>query len=267
MATRKGQCDQFHDEIKAMIGQGMTNPEIASELNVSRNALAIYVQKKLGGNDNYIKRKTKHKHLRKKVLELNLKMSNQEIAKKLNLTKSELKSCFTIAYMDQDLKHLRKDSRRRDPWSTRELRFLLRWSGVISQSDINEYLKRGKGRIVIKEKLQELGLCSKNVNGMTLSQFRALFKKEPVYILETWAGSPSSKFLNSPTHFKIIPWIHIDEMIKDGHIDTVKSIAIYVEAMAMFQEWIHGKNYWESLTSAPYFKAIHNEKRTSDLRD
>lgn len=255
----KKQTKQFHGEIKNLIGQGLTNPEISKELGLTTNQVAIYSQRFLGGNPNYKKRITKHKHMHKKILELRLKLSDEQIRKKLNLTKGEMKSCLTYAYKDPKLKHLRKDKRRRDSWSKEELSFLLRWSGIISRTEINKQLKRGNSEIVIKEKLQKLGLCSKNVNGLTLSQFVNLFKCKPYFYLLTNAGSPTSKFSKS-AHWKIVPWCHIEELLDKEKIKHNESIETYIRTMAIFQRWIHGQDYWESLTSNPIFNARNNEK-------
>jgi len=250
MASKK--AVDFHDDIKSLIGLGKTNPEIAEELGLSRAQVSCYVQKKLGGNNNYLKKKTKHKHLHKKILELRLKKTDKEIRKLLKLSKSEMKSCMSLAYRDPSLKHLRKETRRRDAWTTEELRFLLKWSGIIPRKEINKYLKRGKSDNVIKEKLQKLGLCSKNVNGMTFSQFRNMFKNDPEYYIATTAGSPASTFAKY-ANWKIVPWCHINEMLKSKKIYHSEAIEIYIEAMAMFQRWIHGEDYWASLTSEPRF--------------
>ena len=251
MVNNKKPSD-FHDQIKDLVGIGLTNPEIATEIGLTRPQVAAYVQKFLGGNENYLKRRAKHKHLHEKILKLRLKMSDEEIRDKLCLSEGEMKSCMTCAYRREDLKHLRKDKRRRDSWSSDELRFLLKWSGIISQEEINKYLKRGKNRIVIKEKLQQLGLCSKNINGLTHSKFRALFGCDPFYFLQTSAGSPASKF-SELANWIIVPWCHIEEMLNDGVIDHTESLKIYVSAMAIFQRWVHGDDYWKSLTSVPVF--------------
>lgn len=243
----------FKDEIEGLIAMGKTNPEIATELGLTINQVALFAQRELGGNPNYLKKKTKHAHLHEEILKLRLKLSDAEIREKLGLTHGEMKSCMTYAYQREEFKHLRVETRRRDPWSSEELRFLLRWAGVITRKEINEHLGRGKNEIVIKEKLQELGLCSKNVNGLTFSQFRALFKRDPIFYLSTSAGSPASKF-SEYANWKIVPWCHISEMIKDGEISYTSALHIQVEAMAMFQRWVHGDDYWRSLTSKPVFK-------------
>ena len=251
MGTNK-KAKQFHSEISNLIGQGLTNPEISKELGLSIAQVAVYTQRFLGGNPNYLKKISKHKHLHEKILKMRLKYTDKEIMNKFSLTSSELKSCMTHAYKNKKLGHLRKDTRRRDAWSGEELRFLLKWSGIISQKEINDYLGRGNGRIVIKEKLQSLGLCSKNINGLTYSKFTSLFNVDPLFILETSAGSPASPYFKA-ANWKLVPWCHVEEMLNDGIIDQAESIKIYVRTMASFQRWVHGKDYWRSMTSDPVF--------------
>lgn len=251
---------EFHTEIKDLINQGLTYPQISDELGLTRAQVSCYSQRFLGGNPNYINKKSKHKHLHKKILEMRLKISDKEIMQKLNLTKSEMKSCMTYAYKNKELSHLRKETRRRDSWSNKELKFLLQWSGIIPRKEINDYLKRGNSEIVIKEKLQQLGLCSKNVNGMTYSQFTSLFKTEPFFYIETSAGSPASKFAKF-ANWKIVPWCHIDEMIKNKDIEHTEAIETYINSMATFQRWVHGENYWKSLTRTPKFLGCVDTKK------
>jgi biotin operon repressor len=247
MASKK-KPRQFHNEIKDLINAGYTNPEIADELQFTRTQIASYAQRHFKTNPNYLKKITKHKHLRKKVMKYFLNHTAKQCQDKFNLTPSEFKSLMTTGYRVKEFKHLRKDTRLKTDWSTKELKFLLKYSGIISQKDIAETTGRGKSRIVIKEKLQSLNLCSKNINGLTLTKFIALFGKKPKYCIETSAGSPSG-FTNS--NWRIVPWLHIDEMLKEKYIDQIDSIKIYVETMALFQKWIHGKNYWQSLTKIP----------------
>ncbi len=252
MANKKRAKD-FHAEIHDMIVFGLNNREISEELGLSLAQVAVYVQRHLGGNPNYFNKKTKHKHLREKVLRDRLYLSDKDIMSKYSLSKSELKSCLTIAYKIDHLKKIRKDRRRRDTWSADEFRFLFRWSGVISRKEINKHLRRGKTEIAIKDKLSLLGLSSKNVNGLTYSQFTGLFNKKPRYFLETQAGSPGC------LRWKLVPWCHIEEMIYDNYIEHSHAVTLYISAMAMFQRWVHGDNYWKSLTSTPKFSFKNKE--------
>lgn len=238
------------NKIKNLIKQGFTNKEIALKIDRPACAVAMVTQRKLGGNPNYRLKKTKHKHLRDKVLVYFLNHTMQETAEHFNLKMSELKSCLTVAYKNPLMAHVRKDKRRHDAWSERELLFLLKYSGVISRDEINEKLSRGNTGRAIKEKLMSLGVCSKNLNGMTLSQFRKIWGFDPEFYLMTTAGSPGG-FKNT-TFFKIIPWAYIDELIKNKTINHEISFVKYVSTMAMFQKWVHGENYWHSLVNIKF---------------
>lgn len=251
MGKRKYARD-FRDHIVDLIACGYTNPQVAEELNLTVSQVSNYARRELGGNSNYLRGKKKHAHLHEEILKAKINLGESELAEKFGLTMSELRSCLTCAYKRPEFAHIRKDKRRRDAWSAKELRFLLRWSGIIPRADIAKHLKRGRGSIVVKEKLQQLGLCSKNVNGLTLSQFTSLFKAEPEYVLETIAGSPASKFTQY-ANWKIVPWCHIREMLQSKKIECVEAVKVYIDTMAIFQEWVHGRDYWRSLTSTPSF--------------
>lgn len=240
---RKSKCEQFHDEIIVLIREGKACPEISRELGLSVHAVSNYCQRELSGNPNYLLRKKKHSHLHENVLNYFLNHTFKETQDHFQLTKSELKSCFTVAYRKPELSHIRKDKRRKDSWSSEELRFLFRKSGIISRDEINDHLKRGKTNIVIKEKISSFGICTKAINGMTISQFRNLFNKEPLSYIQTTAGSPGAY----GGFFKIVPWCHINEMLKSGYIDGIESVRIYIDAMSLFQKWIHGEDYWSSM--------------------
>ena len=96
----------------------------------------------------------------------------------------------------------KKDYRRKDIWSKEDLLFLrLQHAGFVSRLDIGLALGRGQ-EIVIKEKLIHLGIASKSLQGLTLSQYRKFFEKEPKRYVQTTAGPTTG-----PTFFKIIPWL------------------------------------------------------------
>lgn len=238
------------DELKRIsqfIKMGLTNKEIAKRLNRPLSGVSLVVSRKLGGNPNYRLKKTKHKHLHEVALKTFLTHSFEETAKILKLTESELKSCLTYAYQNEKLSHIRKDKRRHDDWSSKDLLFLLKYSGILSRDEINKKINRGSSGRVIKEKLMQLKVAGKNVNGLTLSQFQKLFNHKPEFYIQTSAGSSGApKGIN--TCFKIVPWAHIDELLTKGIIEHEETVKKYISTMAMFQTWIHGKDYWKSLT-------------------
>jgi len=60
---------------------------------------------------------------------------------------------------------------------------------------------------------------------------------------------PASKFSDN-ANWKIVPWIHTEEMLNDNHINHTESLKIYIKSMAIFQKWIHGDNYWKVLLAS-----------------
>jgi hypothetical protein len=233
--------DPHFQTIKRMIEDGKTNLEIASFLNCSNESLSVFVRKKFGGNPNFLNSIKKHSHLHEEVLKLRLRHDDEFIMDKLNLTSRELKSCLTAAYKKPSLAHLRKDKRKRDPWSNYELKYLLKNAGLISRKKINDHLKRGKSDRVIKEKLNSLGISSKNLNGLTLTQFKNLFKKDPDNFIQTSAGPPNAfqRAGENGGRFKIVTWIEISKMIKEKKIDAPYAFKKYIDAMTLFQNWVN----------------------------
>jgi len=191
-------------------------------------------QKKMGQGN------IKHSHLHNSVLIYFLTHSFDETAKHFKLTKGELKSCMSAAYRDVTFRHLRKDTRTQAPWTTKQLLFLLRHSGLRPRKWIAEKLKRGNAHSCIKERLQKLGVSSRTLNGFTLSQFRQVFQKDPGFFLRTDAGpqSPHAKC----TLFKIVPWIYMAEELKSNRLTSIKPVRDLIYSMAFFQDWIFQGN-------------------------
>ncbi len=226
-----------------LIHAGLTNKEIASEMGKSVAAISIKARRVWNGNPNYRKNITKHKHLHEPLLKYYLNHSAEECQRKFNLTKSEFKSCLTYAYKKPELKHLRKDTRRRDAWTAKEYRFLLAHAGLMPRNWIARKLNRG-GHLGIKDRLDLLGISSQNLNGLTISKFRILFNQDPRFYLQTKAG-PQRKTksrANSASYYKIIPWVWIDQEIKAKRLQAPEMYQKMIASMAMFQEWIHGGN-------------------------
>lgn len=48
-------------------------------------------------------------------------------------------------------------------------------------------------------------------------------------------------------HFKIIPWVYIDDLIKHKEIDPPELIQKWVKSMSDFQEWFHEGNAYGNL--------------------
>lgn len=230
--------EQEYDELKRLIGQGLTNVEISEIMDRPRTGIVIKANRVLGGNPNYQKRITKHSHLREPVMHYFVTHTWEQTRKQFKLTESELKSLFTVGYRDPKLKHLRKDTRRHDSWSVRELRFLLTHSGVMPREWIGRKLKRGTP-VCIKEKLEQLGLSSRTVNGITLSQFIKAFGERPGFVLHTKAGPGRG---GTSTYFQIVPWVWLDCELRSRRLRCAKPFRQVVSTMALFQEWIHQGN-------------------------
>jgi len=174
--------------------------------------------------------KRKHKHLRRAAFTFFLTHSFEETAEKFSLTKTQLKSLMSVCYKDPEFSHLRKDTRRKDPWSLEEMLFLLRFSGVQPRSWIAKSLDRSGARN-IKERMQGWNASTKWLNGMPLAWAKTLWPE---------ADPPSFKTEAGPTYFKfrIVTW-H-DAAILAGKYKTPPEIKACIRAMVRFQEFIHG---------------------------
>ncbi len=239
--------DDFRDEIEILLDEGLTNPEISEVLGFDLGVVRRFVRSEYGGNKNFMKRHTKHKHLRKELLELRViyKLTNSEIRKRLNLSESEFRSCLDKAYKDKKLKKLRIQPKTKGPWNEDDLKFLLKWSGILSIGEIAKNVRGGTKGYTVKGKLHNLGIRGNMVNGLSFDEFITLFGKEPKYFLLT--SAMTQKFRSGK--LKLVPWCYIDELYRNGEIYHSKVLGKYIESMALFQKWIHGEDYWESLTN------------------
>lgn len=234
-------------EIKHLIREGYTNPEIADKLQISRATVSNLVTKKLGGNSNYLDRVTKYSpQMKEKIFKYFLNHTLEETAALYGLTDSEIKSVFTCCYRDPEFKKYRKDKRTKEKWSSDQLKEMLRCIGLLPRSEIASRISRGNSR-VIKEKLMHLGLTApKYLNGLTLSRFRHIFKCEPRVIINTKAGP--GRGAHSATYFKIVPWVWIADALAIKYIEAPKAIVSWVNAMSDFQKTIHEGNVYLSLS-------------------
>lgn len=227
-------------KIKSLLDSGMTNPEIARAMGMSRPSVAIIVERQLGGNPNYMKRIRKHAHLHGDVLKYRLTHNDEETMKQFNLTSSELKSCLTYAYRRPEFKSLRKDTRRHDAWTPEQLIKMLRYAGILRRSSIASIIERG-GERVVKEKMASLNVATRNVNGANIGQFRRLFGCEPSYMIRGEAGPGSTK----TNRFVIVPWFHMVEMYRSS--PHSKSTLKALECYAMFAQYVWGGGHWEMM--------------------
>lgn len=216
-------------EIRLMIDNGLTNKQIAEVYGVSRDSIVAVVRKKLSGNPNYRLQIQKYKHLYEPVMKYFLNHTWDETKKYFNLNDNNLKSIFSYAYKSPELKKYRKDTRRKDEWNLQELKTLLVSCGLIERKDIARMLKRGNGQGV-KDKINQLSLKSRNVNGLTLTQYRELFGKEPKKLIKTKAGSGLMKI-------KLVPWVILEQ---DKNLNDMPDfIKTLISTMAIFQRWIN----------------------------
>ena len=234
-----------HEELmylQILIESGHSNPEIAEIMDRPLTGIAIKSQRVCGGNPNYMKKKTKHKHLREPVMRYFLDHSAEQTMKKFKLTASEFKSLFVAGYMDPRLKHLRKDKRNKDLWTSRHYKILLQNSGLKPREEISKMIGKGNVNSCIKDRLRALKVASKSINGITISQYRSAFNSEPGFYIQTKAGPTGG--VHSSSHWKIIPWVYLEKEINDKKIKAPKITKDLVSAMALFQNWIfEGKAY------------------------
>lgn len=224
-----------------LIQAGFTNPEIAEQLGKPKTGVQIKANRLWGGNPNYRIQKTKHKHLRLPVMQYFMRHSAAETIKQFDLSESEFKSIMTVGYMDKQFSHLRKDKRQHAPWTTKQLVFLLRHSGLRPRKWVAEQIGRGNA-VCIKERLQALGLSSRTLQGITLSQFRQAFGADPEFFLQTDAGPDGGSRGGFPTRWKIIPWVWLDQEMKTKRLKAPKMFRQLIATRAIFQEWIFKGN-------------------------
>lgn len=230
--------------LRSLAPKKMFATEMAKELG-KRPASVSWRMRKLGlistrytADGRFGKWNSKHAHLREAVLIYFQTHTLEQTAKKFGLADRELKSLFTIAYRIKEFAHLRKDKRLRSAWSTSQLKFLLRHAGLRPRKWIMKKLGRGTNVCHIKERLQALGVSSRTLQGITLSQFRQAFGKEPDFFLQTDAGPNGGLKTPLPTRWKIVPWVWLDQELKAKRLKTATEFAILVSARAAFQEWI-----------------------------
>ena len=235
--------------VKQYISEKKTYSEIASIMQVTRNSVASAMQRLKIKNPNFHLRKRKHFHLRKPVMEYFLTHTKAQTMEKFRLTESEFKSIFSIGYKIKELKHLRKDKRinHKRFWTLEELLIILRMSGIRNRNVIAKKIKRGNSRVIKEYLMKKKVKNPKYINGLSLSLVRELFGSEPDFNLTTDAGPYTMK---NHTYFKIVPWVYLDDLIKNREIDPPQFLIDLVASMAKLQEWIHEGNAYGSLLDA-----------------
>jgi hypothetical protein len=177
---------------------------------------------------------SKHAHLHKKVLVYFLTHSLEETRKRFSLTASELKSLFTVAYRVPEFKHLRKDRRRHDPWTTDDYLFMLRAAGVQPRSWIARKLKRGSYHAV-KDRIKSVGSTTRYINGLPLKLAEELLGKPINDNFKVNAGPHSD---HGDFRCRLVPWVVLNSKAKRSKLPEHLKRGLSV--MAKFQMNIHG---------------------------
>jgi len=87
------------------------------------------------------------------------------------------------------------------------------------------------------------------LNGLTISKFREAFGSDPNFFLQTCAG-PKRQLKskgNSCSYYKIVPWVWLNQEIKNGNLRSHLIFSELTEAMALFQEWYFEGNALKKL--------------------
>ncbi len=195
------------ETLKSLHSQEYLFTEIAEQLNkkpqVVRHkarALGLKPHKHRIGEWN-----RKHAHLRESVLKYFLNHSWEQTRDRFGLSDSELKSCFSYAYKEPSLSHIRKDKRTHSSWKHSERMTLLKHSGIQPRKWIAK--KTGRSKVsyhTVKEELRRLGIGSKYVNGIPLAWFTDIAPNLSPKSVKTKAG-PSAPGVDC--HFRIVPWV------------------------------------------------------------
>jgi len=233
-------------ELRDLVASGvLTYPQIALKFGLNVNQVRTKGQELGLVNGAYMRQKTKHKHLRRALLEFYLTHSAKECQKHFGFTESEFNSCLTVAYQTPDLEHLRKDTRRHDSWTVAESVLLLRRSGVQPRVLIAKRLQRG-GVHSVKEQLSRLGTGSKSLNGMPGKWVEAAFPlhTDRLPFIKTLAGPTGGNGGRSDFRFVIVPWVALRPLLRCKIDPMLKQ---YIRIMSTYQRWIYGGRSAESI--------------------
>lgn len=236
-AKMKKSREEKIQDIQSLIDEGYTYTEIAHILNQKYTVLVSRANRSGLKNRNYFKKKKRFsdqflKDFSKKAKKIGWSRARQEN----NLTKDQVRRikvlCYNQGFIEAKNSYRGHDTRRKTPWSGKELVTMLKYCGLIPRTEIMKKMDLN-GMIVIKDRLRSLGLVSKNVNGLSFGQFRKLFERKPYTFIKTRAG---------PTNFtfNIVLWTDIENWISERRIRSIPIMTKYVKSMALFQRWIWG---------------------------
>lgn len=235
--------------------------EIAEKMGLSRVAV-LNKCRALGIRTNPEGRKAewnrKHVHLREPAMRFFMTHSMEETRKHFGLTKSEIKSVFTVGYQDPKLKHLRKEWRPHTAWTTEDWVFMAQNVGIQPREWIGRKLKRGTTYNSVKDALAKFRGHGKYMNGMPLQWWSQVFGEEAMpYSILTKAGPTGAA---GYFHYRIIPWVTCERLIDQGKVRRVygkgqctperkasappividPAVISGIRSMAQFQRWIYG---------------------------
>lgn len=222
------------NEVKNKAESGLFYSEIAKQYGVKDTLFRHQIRLRGFGKTKkqivrFGKWNNKHAHLRRPALEYFINHSFEETRKEFKLTKSELKSLFTVSYRIKSLKHLRKDNRRKDRWSKKELITLLRYAGLVPRSYLAKKLNRGTFWS-IKECLWRLKIHWRQWGGISKHE------------LTKWVGhsidmKAGIKTASGPCGgVYLFPWCNVLKILKTKKIKNEVLISA-VESLAEFHRW------------------------------
>jgi O6-methylguanine-DNA--protein-cysteine methyltransferase len=218
-------------KLKSMVESGQyTYGEIADALKKTQVSATLVGQKMGLRNRAYLDRITKHKHLREPVMKFFQTHSFKETMERFGLTWSELKSVQTVSYRHPKLNKYRKDKRRHDVWSQKEVQTFARYSGLQPRAWIAKKLKRGTMQSV-KELAQRLGTDTRYLNGLPERLARIIDPSSSG--IKTKAGAPGR---SGECCHRIVPWVVLAQSKKMKSVHPEVSAGI--RAMAHFQKWV-----------------------------
>jgi len=242
---RKNWTDDEIGYLLLLAESGHTLDETAQQLKRTKIQVTTKVARlrRHGAKLTFFDSKIKYPiELKEQVLKYYQTHSFAETARQFSLKPNELKSLLTRAYGKKELKLYRKDNRCKRKWDTQDLVVMLKLGGLKRRDAIAKQLGRSKSRHhSVKDRLRELNISSRQINGLTLSQFHAVFGAKPKHFITTKAGPPGRPSVSCKSgccRWKIIPYVEINRMIKDKELRVSKTLRLAFEAMAMFQRWI-----------------------------
>lgn len=234
---RKNWTDAEIGYLLLLAESGHTLDETAQQLKRTKTQVrtkAAYLRRH-GAKLTFLDSKIKYPiELKEQALKYYQTHSFAETAKQFSLKPNELKNLLSSSYGKKEFKLYRKDNRCKRKWDTQDLVVMLKLGGFKRRDAIAKQLGRSKSRHhSVKDRLRELNISSRQINGLTLSQFHTVFGAKPKHFITTKAGSPGCRW-------KIIPYVEIDRIIKAKEFRVSKTLRLAFEAMAMFQRWVWG---------------------------